>query len=154
MKFSKEIANKFIELYATGEQSIQAICDEIKIDRSTFYAWKKNKSFAKMLDDAHKKRMNAIGEMALSGMVLLLSKHEYEETTIEYTEGKDGKPKIKSQKKVKKFIMPNPSMVALALTNRMPQDWKSKQSVEHTGPDGEPLPKQIMIIGGKEIEFN
>ena len=133
MKYSKEIADKFIGLYATGEQSVKAICDEIKIDRSTFYAWKKNKSFAKKLDDAHKKRMDAIGEMALSGMVLLLSKHEYEETTIEYTEGKDGKPKIKSQKKVKKFIMPNPSMVALALTNRKAEDWKNKQNIEHSG---------------------
>lgn len=139
MKYSKEIADKFIELYATGEQSIKAICDEVKIDRTTFYVWKKNKAFAKKLEDAHKKRMDAIGEMALSGMVLLLSKHEYEETTVEYTEGKDGKPKIKSKKVVKKFIMPNPSMVGLALVNRIAEDWKNKQTAELTGKDGQQI---------------
>lgn len=139
MKYCKEIAGKIIELYASGDQSIQAICDAVKIDRTTFYAWKQNKAFGKKLETAHKKRLDAIGEMALSGMVILLTKHEYEETTIEYTEGKDGKPKIKSQKKVKKFIMPNPSMVALALTNRMADDWKNKQSIDQRVTHENPL---------------
>ncbi len=134
MKYSKQVADKFIELYATGKQSVQDICDEVNIHRDTFYDWKKrNKSFAAKLEEAKKKRLDAIGEMALSGLAMLVQKHEYEEVTVEYIEGKDGKPKIKSQKKVKKFIMPNPSMVALALTNRLPGDWKNKSEIEHSG---------------------
>lgn len=139
MKLNKETVDKFIELYATGKQSIQDICEAVGIDRSTFYAWKKNKAFGKKLSDAHTKRLDAIGEMALSGMVILLSKHEYEEVTVEYIEDKNGKPKIKSQKKVKKFIMPNPAMVALALTNRQAVDWKNKQSIDTTVTHNNPL---------------
>lgn len=139
VKYSKEIANKIIELYATGNYSIQDICDEVKIARDTFYLWKNRKSFADALAEAHKKRLDAIGEMAMSGLVILIKGHEYDEITTEYTEGKDGKPKIKSQKKVKKFIMPNPAMVALALTNRKSEDWKHKQSLEHSGPNDGPI---------------
>lgn len=128
------MADKFIELYATGRHSIQDICDALQINRDTYYDWRdKKQPFAKRLAVARKNRLEAIGELGESALVLLLTKHEYEETTVEYTEGKDGKPKIKSQKKVKKFIMPNPSMVALTVTNRLAEDWKNKQDIKLDG---------------------
>lgn len=131
MKYCKQIADKVVALYATGDQSVQAICNAVKIERTTFYLWKSNNaSFRKRIEEAEITRLESIGDLAMSAMKILLEKHEYEETTIDYEPDKNGKPKIKSQKTVKKFIMPNPAMVALALTNRKAKDWKNKQSVD------------------------
>lgn len=149
VKYSKELADKIIEQYATGNHTIQAICQAAGIHRETFYLWKKNnKSFATKLEQAHLLRMYAIGDLALSGLALLVQKHEYEEITTEYTEGKDGKPKVKSQRKTKKIIMPNPAMITLVLTNRMPEDWKQRQTIAHTGVDDGPISNEITIRVG------
>ena len=146
MKYTKALADTIVEQYATGKHSVQAICDHAGISRETFYAWKKNNnSFANKLEQAHMLRMYTIGDMALSGLALLLQKHEYEEITTEYTEDKDGKPKIRAQKKVKKVIMPNPSMISLVLISRMPEDFKLRQTIAHTGNDDGPIEKEVTI---------
>lgn len=70
--------------------------------------------------------------MALSGLAKLLNEHEYEEIHTDYVDGKDGKPKVKSQKRVKKKIMPNPTAVIFTLTNRDSIDWKHQSNIDHT----------------------
>lgn len=149
MKYSKQLADKAIDLYTSGKHSIQAICNELNIHRDTFYDWKtRNSGFAKRIEEAHIRRLEEIGDMALSGLALLVQMYEYEEVTTEYVEGKDGKPKIKSQKKVKKIIMPNPGAVMHVLTNLDPENWKHRQTIAHTGENDGPIQTELTIKVG------
>jgi|ERR1051325_6114889 transposase-like protein len=134
MKYSAKIRDIIVELVSTGDHTIEAICSHVGIVKDTYYRWRETKTdFSDALKRAEKIRLESLGTLAQSGLAILLTKHEYEEVTTEYIDSKDGKPKIKSQKKVRKFIMPNPTAVIFALTNRKPDDWKQKQSVEHSG---------------------
>jgi hypothetical protein len=117
MKYSKRSKDKVIELYATGKYSIQAICEAVGITRDTFYKWKAKPEFAAELERVNPIRLNELKEMAVSGLALLLSGKEYEEITTEYISQGKGEPKIKSQKRVKKVIMPNPTSVIFTLKN-------------------------------------
>lgn len=66
-------------------------------------------------------------------MKTLILGTEYEETTVEYESDKDGNPRIKKQKTITKHIMPNPTAIIFALTNRDPENWKNRQTNEITG---------------------
>lgn len=133
MKYSQKLASKVIELISTGDHTIQDICKHVGISKTIFYKWKEEKvDFSDALKKAESERLDNLKELAKSGLAILLTKHEYEEVTTEYIDTKEGKPRIKSQKKVKKFVMPNPTAVIFTLTNREPTDWKHKQSVDHT----------------------
>ena len=76
--------------------------------------------------------------MARSGLAKLLDVFEYEEEHIEYVDDpkNPGHPKIKSKKIISKKIMPNPTAVIFALTNRDPANFKHLQHIDHTS-DGE-----------------
>lgn len=134
MKYSQKLADKIVEMVASGEHTIQDICKHVGISKAVYYKWREEKiDFIDALKSAESQRLDNLGELAKSGLALLLSKHEYEEVTTDYVDGKDGKPKIKSMKKVKKFIMPNPTAVIFTLKNREPQEWKDKQEIEYSG---------------------
>ncbi len=131
MKYSKVKANKIVKLYATGEHTITDICAELNIDRSTFYDWKATHSeFASAIEEAEKLHLDSIGDLAESSLIKLIKGTEFEEKKVEYGLGKDGKPVKTGETVTKKVILPNPSMVALALTNRKAKDWKNKQSID------------------------
>jgi transposase-like protein len=141
MKYSKKLAEVIVDLVSTGDHTIAAVCKHVGISEAVYYKWKNEKlEFMEALKGAEVTRLESLGKLALSGLAVLLTKHEYEEVTTEYTEGKDGKPKIKNQKKVKKFIMPNPTAVIFTVTNRLPDDWKHVSKIDHT-TDGESLNK-------------
>jgi hypothetical protein len=136
-------------MVATGEHTIEAICDHVGIAKDTFYDWKKKKAdFSDSLKAAEEKRLDNIGILAQSGLALLLTKHEYEETKTEFGLDKSGKPFKKSELRTKKFIMPNAAAVIFALTNRKPQHWKQRQIIAHTGEDGGPVQTETLIKVG------
>lgn len=160
MKYSKEIAKKFVELYATGNHSISQICAAVGIHVDTYYDWRQKKSeFSEALKSAEIRRLDAIKDLAKTGLALLLTGHEWEETKTEFVESKDktGKsvPKIKSQTKIKKFVMPNPTMVIFTLTNQDPDNWKQRQQIAHTGADDGPIEQEVTVqigYGKKGVE--
>lgn len=132
-KYNKAIVDKMAELYETGNYGIKEICEAVGITKETWYDWKEKKPyFSDLLERAHARRLENLGQLALSGMAVLLTKHEYEEVTTEYINGPGDKPKIKSRKVVKKFVMPNERMIEFVATNRMAQEWKHRNNVDHT----------------------
>lgn len=152
MKFTKKRAKKIIELYAYNEHSITEICKGVGIDRSTFYEWRKTQpEFQKMLDDVEETRLSSLKELARSGLYKLLQGHEYEEVQTEYTEGKPdkdgnpGKPKVKGQKRVKKFIPPNATAVIFALKNTDPQTFADLVKTEISGDQSKPIITQNSV---------
>jgi len=151
MKFNKEISAKIVAFWETGEHTISDICEATGISRETFYRWKKRPSFEKALDGAYKKRMDNIKGIATSGLMLLLRGKEYEEITTEYVEGKpdaDGitKPKIKSQKKVKRIILPNAATVIFVMKNLDSENFPNTVSAEVSGKGGAALPAPVLNI--------
>lgn len=138
MKYSRELAERFGDMMATGQHRIQDICSHVGISEQTLSRWKKdNSEFCEIIKEAETRRLKNLGELALSGLALLLSKHEVEEVTIEYQDNGLGAPKPKSKKVVKKTIMPNPAAVIFTVKNRMGDDWKdeSVQKVELSALD-------------------
>jgi len=153
MKYSKELAKKIVELWATGEHTITAICTAVEIDRDTFYTWKKKKkAFAKMLEEVEQKRLDKIKEVAVSGLMILLRGKKYEETVTEYVNVKDAngqsKPEIKSQRKTKKVILPNATTVIFTLKNLDNSNFAKSQDDNSNIPPAPVL--NIQTIDSKE----
>jgi transposase-like protein len=133
MKYNKSIAKIISDQLATGKQSIEAICEAAGITRNTFYVWqKKYPEFTELLAEANKSRLAAFGEMALSGLAISLTKHEYTEITTEYYTNKKGIQAIRTQKVVNKFIMPNAGLIQYVLNNRLPDQWKNTSRISFT----------------------
>lgn len=133
-KYSKGLVKRICDELATGNHTIADVCTMNGITETTFYDWKAKKpEFSEAIKEAETKRLAAFANMARSGLAKLLDIHEYEEVTTEYENDKKGKPIIKSQKRVKKKIMPNPTAVIFTLTNREPNDWKNRQSIDAKG---------------------
>jgi len=119
---------------ATGNHTIADVCKKVGISEALYYKWKTDKiEFLEALKHVEAKRLEVFANMAKSGLAKLLDIHEYEEITTEYENDKQGKPIIKAQKRVKKKIMPNPTAVIFTLTNRDPENWKNKQSIDAKG---------------------
>jgi len=130
-KYSKKMVEAICDELATGNHTIADTCVKVGISETQFYHWKKTKAeFAEALKEVEQKRLEAFANMARSGLAKLLDIHEYEEVTTEYENDKQGKPIIKSQKRTKKKIMPNPTAVIFTLTNRDPENWKNRQSID------------------------
>lgn len=120
-KYSAEITEKICNLIETEDLIIKEICKRVGIGESTYFEWQNDHpEFAESIKKAQEKRLEFFKQSARNGLAFLLNGKEFEEVTTEYVEGKpdaDGntKPKIKLQRKVKKFIPPNPTSVIFAL---------------------------------------
>jgi len=148
MKYSEVIVARICELVSQGRHTIADICKMVDISEAIFYKWREEKiEFFESLKKAERKKLESIQEMAASGLAKLLNTHEYEEVHTEYENDGD-KPKIVKQKRVKKIVMPNPTAVIFALTNRDPQTWKNRQDIEsiniNTNINSVPLTKEEM----------
>lgn len=133
MKYSKALVKEICEELATGKHTIADTCIKVGISEATFHHWRNTKlEFSEALKGAEYKRLESFKNMALSGLAKILDVYEYEEVHTDYENDKTGKPKVKGQKRVKKFTMPNTAAIIFTLTNRDSQDWQNKQNVDHT----------------------
>lgn len=83
----------------------------------------------------------------------LLKGHEWEETITEYIPGEDQTPVIRSQRKVKKFSLPNPVNVIFALKSLDSENFKDIVKQEHSGPGGAPIPAaQTLIVSNVDYK--
>ena len=134
-KYSEKIVDKICELVATGDNRIIDICKRVGISEPTFYEWKNSKpKFLESLKKAEESRLEAFKYMARSGLAKLLDVFEYDELHTEHTHFK-GVP-ITNIKTITKKVMPNPTAVIFALTNRDSANFKHLQHIDHTS-DGE-----------------
>lgn len=142
MKYGPAIIKKITTLIESGDYTIKEICTNVGITKETFYDWKHNKpDFSDLLKKAEDNRLEVFRQAARNGLLVLLQGKEFEEVTTEYKEGKPDasgqtKPKITSQKKVKKFIAPNPTSVIFALKNLDDQNFMDMIRQEVTGKGG------------------
>ena len=137
-RYDKNIAEKIAEIYGMGTGTIEEICEEFHISKSTFYEWQKSKlHFSDAIERYKIIRLNNMGRMALKGMETLLTKTEFTEETLLYETQYDKKKqkdvqKIVGIKRVTKTVMPNARIVEFVATNRMPGEWKNTSKIDVT----------------------
>jgi hypothetical protein len=145
MKYKPEIVERICQLIESDDYTIAEICKQVGIHVDTWFDWKANKpDFSDAIKKAYENRLELFKQAARSGLLTLLKGKEYEEVTTEYVEGKpdkegNTKPKIKSQKKIKKVILPNPTSVIFALKNLDSVNFPELLRGEFSGKDGAPL---------------
>jgi len=150
MKYTKEIKDKIYKLKASGDFNDKEIQEAVGISTSQWHEWKNTKSeFAELLKKADSEFIeNKIKKSARKGLRTLLEGKEWEETTVEYklVKDKNGNEVAKKvgEKRIKKFIMPNPISVIFALKNSDPDNFKDKQEIDHT-TKGEKISPNIIV---------
>ena len=74
-------------------------------------------------------------------MLKKIQGYDYEETHATMIPSKDNKGKgiIKEQKKIKKHIPPDSTLLMYVLNNTDPDNFRHKEHMEHTGKDGNNL---------------
>lgn len=157
-KYSKSLVNKICKLIESDDYTVSELCLQTGISEAIYYRWRTEKvEFLEKLQAAEQKRLEFFRKEARSGLLTLLHGKEYEEVTTEFIEGKpdkDGnsKPKIKLQRKVKKFILPNPTSVIFALKNLDNENFADILKQELTGKDGGPI--RTKPEGQGEIDYS
>jgi hypothetical protein len=130
-KYSEEIVNKICELISTGDYTIKDVCKQVGISKETFYSWRKEKpDFSDLYKKAEEERLESFKIMTRSGIAKHLNGYEYDEETIEYVTDNKGAEKTKSRKVVRKYIMPNPTILIFSATNLDSENFKHMQYVK------------------------
>jgi predicted transcriptional regulator len=124
------IENKdlIIELYRNGF-SIERIAGRIGISPATFYNYqKKNLEF---LDNLKNSVIDRDSEV-VDSLYKSTKGYEVTEEHTEFTEDENGKVKIKTIKRTKKYIKPDTMAQIYWLNNRMSEVFRTRQEVSHT----------------------
>jgi len=125
MKYSQEVVDILIK-HIRGGSTITSACDAVGISKVTFYEWMKTKpNFSNAIKKAqsipNKKVEKALYKSAI-GYLTTVAKYQ--------TKGSNGKPQTKT---IKKKILPNITAMIFWLKNKLPDEWKDKQDIEHSG---------------------
>lgn len=151
-------AKKICELYASGNLTIASVSESEGIPIRTFFEWRTRiAEIAEMYKEAQKiamsERVEVLKEVALNGFGRLLTGFHMDEEHKEYEVDKNGKAKVVKVKTVKKYYPPSTGAVIYALKIADPAMFNRPGTGYGAIDDGEPVKKQVFIIGGKEIEF-
>jgi transposase-like protein len=132
-KYSEEIVNKICELIREDSYTVADLCKNVGISERIFYVWRKeNADFAGALKDAQDAFINKNLVQCKKSLSKLINGYEYEEEKVIYADNGLGGPRIKEKTVTKKHVSPNLGAIIHYQTNRDPQNWKNKQSVEAT----------------------
>jgi len=133
MKYSKAICDKICELKATGNHTLEQICDKVKIATSTYHKWKKEQiEFSNALVVAEEMRLDSITQMARTGLAKLVAPEESEEIFEEWEFDEDGKDRLVKKRIVKKTANPNATAVIFTLTNGDSDNFKHTNHLDMT----------------------
>lgn len=123
---------------ADGETR-KVACLRAGISQDTFTNWLRDKSyFSERIKDAENEYKqwyaNDLIKDSLRSLKTLIMGCEYEETRTEYEQDtkNPGMPRIKRQTVTTKKVLPNPTAIIFALTNRDPENWKNRQTTDIT----------------------
>src|SRR5690606_18588191 len=130
---------KRAEDYAAKGLADYQIAHNLNISVSQFYQYKID--YAEF-SEAIKRGKAVIDEIVENKLYERACGFDFEEVHTEYVD-KNGKPVIKSQRKVKKHIPADVTAQIFWLKNRMPDKWKDRKDIDHTS-DGKPLTQTVI----------
>lgn len=147
-KYGRDITNKICHLIRSDSYTIAEVCKSVGIALSTYYEWMETKS---EFSDAVKKAQGDFDQMIASeakkSLVKLVKGYDVEEVKMVTVGGK-----LKEKTTTTKHYQPNTAAVIFALTNRDPEKWSNRQSIEATGKNGEPLFDRPRVLSKKEAK--
>lgn len=139
-KYSKKLARKIFDLIKKDSYTIAEICAIVGISERCYYDWRsKIAEFADGLTRAREDFVDARLVDCEKSLVKLINGYDYEEKKTVMIKNTKGEPTIKEQTITKKHIVPSLPAIIHFQTNRDPENWKNRQSTEHTGKDGKDL---------------
>jgi hypothetical protein len=160
-KYNKKTVDDICSLIRSDSYTIREICSQTGISVETFYEWQKTKpEFSEHIKKAKCEFDNFIASEAKRSLVKLIQGYTVQEKkTVTVDTGKkddDGKPivRIKEHSVTDKHYQPVAAAVIFALTNRDPENWKNRQTSEHTGKDGKDLFEGFNPAGLSDAERN
>ena len=133
-KYSKKRVKAICDLIRADTYTIAEICLKVGISERCFYDWQKNNAeFAESIAQAREQFDEILVKEAKTSLRKLVNGYDVEEKKTVYIEDKKGQPKIKEQTVIKKHFQPNPGSVEYVLNNKIPEEYKNRQSTELTG---------------------
>ena len=141
MKYCKGIVKDICKLIESDDYTQKEICKRVGINEDTFADWRRDHSdFSDAVKKADKKRLQFFAVEARKGTLKKIQGYDYEESHVVMTPGtEEGKGKIKEQKKIKKHVPPDTTLLMYVLNNTDPTNFRHKEHMEHTGKDGKDL---------------
>lgn len=131
-KYNPEIVQKICQYIEQGETNEHA-AELAGVTEKTFYEWYNTKSeFCEAVKRAKEEYRNWLHNDILAdaerSLKVLINGTEYEEIKTEYEQNPTNPdaPRIKKQSRTTKKILPNPTAVIFALSNRDPEHWKNR----------------------------
>lgn len=139
-KYSKKTVERIVGLVKSDTYTVAEICRQVGIAHRTYYKWLEDyPDFAAAIEEAEAERMQLMALEAKKSLLRKLRGYEVVETHVTTVPDKDGKPKIKEQKTIKKHVAADTAAIIFTLTNGDPEHWRNRQSTEVTGKDGKDL---------------
>lgn len=152
MKYNKKIVKHIFDLIAKDSYTIAEICASVGISERCYYTWQEeNAEFAEGIKKAREKYDETLVKEAKRSLIKLVKGYDVEETKVVYTEGKDGKPKVKEKTSIKKHFQPSVPATIFMLTNKAPEEYKNRQTSELTGKGGKDL-IPARVLSKKEMQ--
>ena len=149
-KYNEQIVTDICNLIKKDSYTIAELCKEVGIAISTYYEWLETKAeFSEAIQKARYQFDEIIVNEAKNSLRKLVQGYEIDEKKTVFTEGKDGKPRIKEQTIVKKHIQPNVAATIFLLTNKASNEFKNRLNTDHT-TKGMSFRKPNIIFGDDE----
>lgn len=153
-KYSKKMVDNICYLLKSDSYTIAEVCRMVGVAERTFYEWQsKNAEFADAIKTAKDDFAKTILCECEKSLVKLIKGYDYEERKTVMVDDNKGKPKIKEQTVTKKHIAPSLGAIIHYQTNKDPETWKNKQSMEVTGKDGKDLVPARVLTKKEAQEF-
>lgn len=131
-KYNPKIVRLICQHIEQGETNEHA-AELAGVSKQTFYFWLNTKvdfsdAVKKAKEEYQKWLHNDILADAERSLKVLINGTEYEEIKTEYEQNPTNPdaPRIKKQSRTTKKILPNPTAVIFALSNRDPENWKNR----------------------------
>ena len=152
-KYNEKIVENICYLIETDSYTIAELCSKVGIAISTYYEWLETKAeFSEAIQKARYQFDEIIVNEAKNSLRKLVQGYEIDEKKTVFTEGKDGKPRIKEQTTVKKHIQPSVAATIFLLTNKASNEFKNRLNTDHTTKGMSFRKPNIMFGDDEEIE--
>lgn len=151
-----EKQTRFIEVYRQCG-NIKYSCQMAGISREMFYQWKKNnKTFQRLVEEAEPEVDDTVEYAAFEEGVIGVEEPVVSSGKVMYVDeevlNEDGTPQLDSEgkpvtkRKMLTIRRRNPTVLITLLKARLPQKYREKQQVEHSG--------SVDVAGAKETLFS
>lgn len=132
-KYSPKIVAKICELISSDSYTIAELCAAVGIDSATYHRWIAEKpEFSQAVSSAKERFDELLVTEAKRSLMKKIKGYTAEEvhTTYQPSKKSEGKGEIKEKKVVQKHFQPDTASVIFALTNKAPDEYKHRQTVD------------------------